>query len=124
MAITINATSIMVGTDEIEVVGTLAISGNYTSGTGDTVNFNSLQGVSTKNGRVFAVAGDAQPDFVSINPVQGYNLEYQLGTNLSNGVMRLFNAAGTEQNTGAYPAVITGDANIFFCATFPKLIPA
>jgi hypothetical protein len=123
MAVQININQILEGLDEIEVVGTLTISGNYANGVGDALNFNALQGVSSKNGRVFAVNGAVQPDYVSINPVQGYNLEFQLGTNLGNGVMRVFTASGVELGSGAYPGAITGDVNIFFCASFPKLIP-
>lgn len=124
MAVQINVTQIQEGLDEITVVGTLTFSGNYVNGTGDTINFNALQGVGSKNGRVFAVAGDSQPDYASINNVQGYNLEPQLGTNLSNGVVRVFTASGVELGSGGYPAAITGDANIFFCYCFQKLVPA
>ena len=127
MSVAINVTSILEGLDEVEVVGTLTLSGNYTTGTGDPINFNALQGVSSKNGRVFAVNGAAVPDYVSINPVQGYNLEFQAGTNLSNGVLRLFSASGTEVGSVAYSslsgAALTNDTNIYFCASFPKLIP-
>lgn len=124
MAIAININKVMDEGDEIMLSGTLGVSGNYVNGVGDVLNFANQIGFQSRNGRIFVADGNANPDNVSINPVQGYVLEFQLGTNLSNGVVRVFTASGAELGSGAYPAAITGDANIFFTAYFPKFAAA
>ncbi len=125
MAITLNITDIEAGNELLEVFGTVALSGTYTNGTGDTVDWTKLAGQQSVRGQIVASSmsdpafGPVQASFT----VQGgtpnqYNLNQ--GAAANNWVMRGYAAGGTEFATGAYPASATSDKIVFYAA-FRKL---
>src|SRR5579863_8696613 len=118
MAITLTVTDVDPGNTLIYVFGTVAFSGTYTNGTGDTVNWQSINEQLGISGQPIAssmgnpAAGPTQASFT----VQGgtpnqYNLSQ--GTSPSNWVMRGYASGGTEFSSGAYPASATGDKVVF-----------
>jgi hypothetical protein len=125
MAITLTVTDIDLGTTLIYAFGTVAFSGTYTNGTGDTVNWLSINEQLGFSGQLVA-ASMANPAFGPTQAsfcVQGgtpnqYNLSQ--GTTSSNWVMRGYAAGGTEFSTGSYPSSATGD-KVIFAAQFRRL---
>jgi len=125
MAITLTVTDVDPGGTLIYVFGTVAFSGTYTNGTGDTVNWLSIAEQLGVKGQFIATSmtnpafGPTQASF----SVQGgtpnqYNLSQ--GTSPSNWVMRGYASGGTEFATGAYPGSATGD-KVVFAAQFRRL---
>jgi hypothetical protein len=115
--ITINITKLEFGTDEVDVGGTLTFSGNYPAG-GDTIDWTTVIGFGADNGRVFVV--QALPDAGFAAGSTGDTYGYVAGTALNNGKIKINTASNTELAAGAYPARITGDANIYFDFSFPR----
>jgi hypothetical protein len=125
MAITLTVTDVDPGNTLIYVFGTVAFSGTYTNGTGDTVNWLSIAEQIGVSGQLVAASmgnpaiGPTQAAFT----VQGgtpnqYNLSQ--GSSASNWVMRGYASGGTEFSTGAYPGSATGD-KVVFAAQFRRL---
>jgi len=125
MAITLTVTDVDPGNTLIYVFGTVAFSGTYTNGTGDTVNWLSISEQLGISGQPIAASmgnpaiGPTQAAFT----VQGgtpnqYNLSQ--GTSPSNWVMRGYASGGTEFSTGAYPSSATND-KVVFAAQFRRL---
>ncbi len=125
MAITLTVTDVDLGTTLIYAFGTVAFSSTYTNGTGDTVNWLSINEQLGFSGQLVAASmgnpafGPTQASFC----VQGgtpnqYNLSQ--GTSASNWVMRGYAAGGTEFSTGSYPSSATGD-KVVFAAQFRRL---
>jgi hypothetical protein len=125
MAITLTVTDVDLGATLIYAFGTVAFSGTYTNGTGDTVNWLSINEQIGFGGQLVAASmgnpafGPTQASFF----VQGgtpnqYNLSQ--GTSASNWVMRGYASGGTEFSTGSYPGTATGD-KVVFAAQFRRL---
>lgn len=119
MPIAITLTQIQEGLDGVELVGTLAFSGNYPAG-GDTLDWTTVAGLSTSNGRVFTPS--ALPLYGAVAGTTGDDYGPIIGTTLANGKVKINTTSNTELGAGAYPARITGDVNIFFSFMFPKLL--
>lgn len=120
MPIAINITQIQEGSDGVEVFGTLTFSGNYVTG-GDTLDFTTVIGsLASANGRVFTPS--AVPVGGQINGSNGRTFAWILGTALNNQKVKIETGVDTELGAGAYPAGVTGDANIWFDFAFPKLL--
>ena len=114
MALAINITSIETGEHNLYVFGTLTPSGNYSTG-GDTLDFTTVAnqiGASQAPLQVWVggTTGDAYAFVRAGSPT------------LANGKVKVNTASNTELASGAYPARITGDANIQIEAAFTKLI--
>ena len=114
MALAINITSIETGEHSLYVFGTLTPSGNYSTG-GDTLDFTTVAsqiGASQAPLQVWVggTTGDAYAFVRAGSPT------------LANGKVKVNTASNTELASGAYPARITGDANIQIEAAFTKLI--
>lgn len=119
MPLAITIAQIQEGLDGVEIFGTLVPSGAYPTG-GDTLDWTSVIGVVTSNGRIFTPS--ALPVNVEISATGGDAFGYVAGTTLANGKVKINTASATELGAGAYPARISGDANIMFSAAFPKLL--
>jgi len=94
------------------VTAALVASGTYPTG-GDTVDLTTIIGKAVL-ARVFQ-AGKS-PLYGYGAGTSGHSYGFIPGTTLANGKMKISTAAGTELPNAAYPAAITGDANII--ATF------
>ncbi len=114
MALALTIVSVDAAADNLYVFGTVVASGSYATG-GDTLDFTTVAnrlGASQAplQVRMGGLTGDAY-SFVRATPAT-----------LANGKIKINTASNTELTAGAYPARITGDANIQFEATFAKLI--
>src|SRR6266852_3794634 len=87
----------------------LTFSGSYATG-GDTVDFTTVIG-KTYLGRVFVAA--KSPLYGYAAGTSGHSYGLIPGTTMANGKIKISTASGTELGAGAYPAAITGDANIY-----------
>jgi hypothetical protein len=112
MALAITVTHTSEDQQGVYVRGTLAASGNYATG-GDTLDFTTIPG---------RVPASQPPKQVWIAGTGGYSFGWVPGTTLANGKVKVNTTAATELGAGAYPAGITGDANIEFEAVFAKLL--
>ena len=114
MALAITITSIDGAADHIYVLGTLAASGSYTTG-GDTLDFTAVAS---------QIGASQAPLQVWVGGITGdsYGFVRAGSPTLANGKVKINTASNTELSSGAYPARITGDANIQFEAVFAKLI--
>lgn len=119
MPIAITLLQIQENLDSVSVVASLVFSGVYPAG-GDVLDWTTVSGLSTPNGRTFVPAG--LPAAAQISNANGRDFAYLLGTSLSNAKVKILTAADTELGAGAYAAGITGDTNIFIAAEFPKLL--
>lgn len=117
MSIAINITGIEDGVDLQTIVGTLTFSGSYVPG-GDTIDWTTVVGTQIGS-RIFI--GQALPTYGSVAGSTGDSYGPILGTALNAGKVKINTASNTELSAGAYPARITGDANIQFSYTFPRL---
>jgi len=117
MAIAITITGIEDGVDLQTIVGTLAFTGSYPTG-GDTIDWTTVVGVQIGS-RIFI--GQALPTYGSVAGSTGDSYAPITGTLLNNGKVKINTTSNTELSAGAYPARITGDTNIFFSYTFPRL---
>jgi hypothetical protein len=115
--IVINIASLSFGMDEVSVTGTLTLSGNYPTG-GDTIDWTTVIGFQSDNGRIFLTQAIADSGFVSGS--SGDTYAYVAGSALNNGKIKINTASNTELAAGAYPARISGDVNIFFDFNFPR----
>lgn len=96
----------------------ITASGTYPTG-GDTVDLTTLFGKGAL-GKVF-VAG--KPPLYGYGAgTSGHSYGFIPGTTLANGKMKINTAAGTELTNAAYPASITGDANIIAGFAFDLLL--
>jgi hypothetical protein len=114
MALAITITDVDAGGHNLCVFGTLAASGSYSTG-GDTLDFTTVAaqlGASLAPVQVWVggSSGDAYSFIRAASPT------------LANGKVKVNTASNTELGAGAYPARITGDANIQFEAVFHKLL--
>jgi len=114
MALAITVTDVDAAADNIYVFGTLAASGSYSSG-GDTLDFTAIAN---------QVAASQAPVQVWVGGSTGdaYSFIRAGSPTLANGKLKVNTASNTELAAGAYPARITGDANIQFEAVFSKLL--
>ena len=120
MPIAITLTQIQENLDSVEVIGTLKFTGSYPAG-GDTIDWTTVSGNATPNGRIFTPQG--LPVACQINGSGLYGYGYKVGTALNNATVVVADIANAGVlATGAYPAGVTGDLNIFFDAAFPKLL--
>ena len=92
----------------------LTFSGSYSTG-GDTIDFTTVIGKGYL-GRVFG-AGKS-PLYGAVYGTSGHSYGLIPGTTLANGKVKISTTAGTELGAGAYPAAITGDANIYCNVAF------
>jgi hypothetical protein len=125
MAITLAVTDVDLGATLVYVYGTVAFSGTYTNGTGDTVDWTTVAEQLGHSGQLAASSmsnpayGPVQASFA----VQGgtpnqYNLTQ--GSAANNWLLRGYAAGGTEFSTGAYPTSATND-KVVFAAIFRRL---
>ena len=89
------------GSNLFYAIGTLAFSGNYTSG-GDTLDFTQVAD-KLPSTQVIQVFADSQ------NGNAGYYVPVA-GTALNNWKLKAFTGGGTEISAGAYPASVTSDS--------------
>ncbi|MDE2099615.1 MAG: hypothetical protein KGL39_20350 [Patescibacteria group bacterium] len=118
MAVTINVTTVDTTQQGIIVEGTLALSGNYTTG-GDTVNFSTVPEIAANTGPRGLVEIDEQP--ANGSTPSGYGLYLIAGTTLANWLLYITTTFGqppTQLGAGAYPAALQ-NATIQFRAFFP-----
>lgn len=114
MALAINITNIDSGKNELYVFGTLSASGSYTSG-GDTLDFTTVANqIGASQAPVQVWVGGSTGD--------SYGFVRAASPTLANGKIKINTTSNTELASGAYPARITGDANIQIEAVFNKLI--
>lgn len=111
MALAISITDVDSASDNLTVYGTLAASGNYSTG-GDTLDFTTVASQITASQapvqvRVGGSTGDSYA-FIPASPAT-----------MANGKVKVNTASNTELAAGAYPARITGDTAIQFegCST-------
>ena len=119
--LTMNVTSISTGMDEVTIEGTITPSGNYVAG-GDTIDFTTIQGAQVYT-RIFTP--QALPTYGSIQGNSGDVYAFVLGTALNNCKAKIWSGQAApivELGAGAYPARITGDTNIYFAFSFPRLL--
>lgn len=112
MPLAIAITTVDAGADNIYVFGTLAASGNYTTG-GDTLDFTTIGA---------QIPASKVPIQMWVGGSTGDAYTWIKGTALNNQKVKINTASNTELSSGAYPARITGDASIQFEAVFNKLI--
>ena len=114
MALAITITDIDSGEGNLYVFGLLTASGNYATG-GDTPDFTTVAS---------QIGASQAPLQVWIGGVTGDNYGFvrTASPTLANGKIKINTASNTELGAGAYPARITGDANIQIEAVFNKLI--
>ena len=119
MPITLKLLQIQENDDSVTIYCGLTFSGNYTQFSGgvggDTLDFTTIAGVGTANGRIFApVTGVLYGTITGIN---GYVFGFQPGNLLNNNIVTLWTTATTQASNGAYPAGVTGDLFIVgeFC---------
>jgi hypothetical protein len=112
MPLALTIVDVDAGGDNVYVFGTLAASGNYSTG-GDTLDFTTV--------------GPQIP--ASLAPVQlwvggstGDSYAWIKGAALNNQKVKVNTGSNTELSSGAYPARITGDTSIQFEAVFNKLV--
>ena len=117
MALALNVKGIDDGGDLVYIFGTLTPSGSYSSG-GDTLDLTTIEGAAVL-ARVFAAA--TVPVNGSVYGTTGDSYGFIPGAALNNGKVKINTASNTELGAGAYPARITGDANINFEFVFQKL---
>ncbi len=114
MALAITVQQVDTDQKGVYIFGTLAPSGNYATG-GDTLDFSAA-------GVVDKIAAGTAPVQVWIGGTTGDSYGWVAGSSLANGKAKINTASGTELASGAYPARITGDANIQVEAVFKKLL--
>ena len=114
MALAINITSIDSGENNLYIFGLLTASGNYASG-GDTLDF------TTVANQIGASQAPLQV-WVGGSTGDSYGFIRAASPTLANGKIKINTASNTELAAGAYPARITGDANIQIEAVFSKLL--
>jgi hypothetical protein len=114
MALAITISDVDAGGQNLCVLGTLTASGSYSTG-GDTLDFSTVAG---------QLAASLAPVQIWIGGSSGdaYAFIRAASPTLANGKVKINTASNTELGAGAYPARITGDANIQFEATFQKLL--
>lgn len=79
----------------------------------DTGEVLKLEGAANPGLQANAFWGQKGPARVyNVTGPAGYGVELILGGNPNHWLMKIFSAVGTELAAGAYPAAITGDANI------------
>ena len=95
---------------QVYVLGTLTATGSYVTG-GDTLDLTNQS----------LIPAGALPKQLSVFTQTGQVFTYAwiLGSALTNGKLKIYQAGGTELAAGAYPAGITADI-IAFSAVFPK----
>jgi hypothetical protein len=114
MALAITITAMDAAADNVYVFGTLAASGNYSTG-GDTLDFTTVGAqIPASQAPVQVWAGGTTGD--------SYSFVRAGSPTLANGKIKINTTSNTELASGAYPARITGDTNIQFEAVFSKLI--
>lgn len=91
----------------------IALSGNYTNGTGEVLDFTNVANPQFhQNPGLNSLPADLG-DFIVDRVPAGYSANIQPnpgGTTLANSyALRINSAAGVELATGAYPAALTGD---------------
>ena len=114
MALAITISDVDAGGQNLCVLGTLTASGSYSTG-GDTLDFSTVAG---------QLAASLAPVQIWIGGSSGdaYAFIRAASPTLANGKVKINTASNTELGAGAYPARITGDANIQFEAVFQKLL--
>jgi len=119
VAIAITVQNVDASGSTVLVTGTLAFSGNYTTG-GDTLDWTTAIEQIAPSGK--SIPSVSSPQVVLIAS-QGGNADSYVavqGSALNSWKVKCFAAGGTEVSAGAYPAAITGDV-VVFLAHFPKL---
>jgi hypothetical protein len=89
------------GSNLFYAIGTLAFSGNYTTG-GDTLDFTQVAD-KLPSTQIIQVFADSQ------NGNAGYYVPIT-GSGLNNWKLKAFTGGGTEISAGAYPASVTSDS--------------
>jgi len=114
MAIALAVTDVDNSGKTVYLTCTLTFSGSYSTG-GDTIDFTTVMGKGVL-GKVFQ-AGKS-PTYGYVSGSGGYSMGLIPGTTLANGKVKISTTAATELGAGAYPAGVTGDANIYCTAAF------
>jgi hypothetical protein len=113
MALAITITDIDSGEGNLYVFGLLTASGNY--GSGGSLDFTAVASqIGASQAPVQVWVGGSTGD--------NYGFVRAASPTLANGKIKINTASNTELGAGAYPARITGDANIQIEAVFNKLI--
>ncbi|SRR5712691_4525489 len=94
----------------------LTFSGSYPTG-GDTIDFTTVIGKAYL-GKVFIAA--KSPLYGYAAGTSGHSYGLIPGTTMANGKIKISTASATELPAAAYPAGITGDANIYCTAAFDQ----
>ena len=114
MALAINIVDVDSGENDLYVFGTLTASGSYASG-GDTLDFTTVANqIGASQAPVQVWVGGSSGD--------SYGFVRAASPTLANGKLKINTTSNSELGAGAYPARITGDANIQIEAVFNKLI--
>jgi len=98
------------------VTCTVVASGTYPTG-GDTIDFTTIIGKQYL-GKVFVAAKSPLYGYAAGTTGDAYGLIP--GTTMANGKLKINTASNTELANAAYPARITGDANIYVTAAFDQ----
>lgn len=122
MSIALKLLQIQENEDSLTVYVGLAFTGNYVQFAagvgGDALDFTTVIGQATRNGRIFAVDGGKPCLYGTITGINGFVFGFQPSlTDLKANIVTLWTTATTQQGAGAYPAGVTGDAFIVgeFC---------
>ena len=119
MAIAITVKNVDAPGSTVLVTGTLAFSGNYTTG-GDTLDWTTATEQIAPSGKTIPSVTPPQLVLVASQDGNADNYVSVQGNALNNWKVKCFAAGGTEVSAGAYPTAITGDV-VVFLAQFPKL---
>jgi hypothetical protein len=119
MAVKVTATYVIEDLDCIELYGILTLTGNYPAG-GDTVDFTTVVGFNSPNGRIFVPAGPPIAGTGAATGSSGDSFALVPGSALNNSKLIVNTASNTLEGTGAYGAELLADANIQFSMVFPK----
>ena len=124
MPIALKLLQIQENDDSITVYMGLTFSGNYPNPGGDTLDFSTVIGLATPNGRIFHQGGNSPCVYGTITGINGYVFGFQPSlVDLKTNLVTLWTTATTQQAGGAYPAGVTGDAFIVGEFCFQKFAP-
>lgn len=123
MPIALKLLQIQENDDSVTVYMGLTFTGNYVQFSagagGDNLDFTSVIGQSTSNGRTFLASSGCL--YGTITGINGFVFGFQPGV-LNANIVTLWTTSTTQQGAGAYPAGVAGDAFIVGEFVFNKLI--
>jgi hypothetical protein len=117
MATTLKLIQVQENEDSVTLIAQLTLSGNYANPGGDNIDFTTLIGQSSSNGRIFIASSPALA--ILLTSANGFIVSAVPGAALNLNAFFAFSAVNVQQNTGAYPANLLTDM-IILTATFTK----